>query len=263
MFDFKDAAGDHLVDIDAEAEPLKRAVETLLVEETKLNVTPDGLSTAYVDPANVMMGQTTIPSDVFETYDYQLEDIDDRVVGLSVSRLQSALRPARMRGDDAVSLSLNQRQTDVWVDRAYGDDAESTFHSGFRNIDPESVRQSPDMDLDLETVTIDLNIDQLRDAVHTVAGRFDEMRVQTTDDGLRFGMVEDTEGSEVVVHGDYDGEYGAIYSKDYLTDITDAVKTLQPETVTVELGLDVPLSVEWERADGISGVFMLAPRIQK
>jgi len=40
------------------------------------------------------------------------------------------------------------------------------------------------------------------------------------------------------------------------------VKSLQPDDVTLKLGEEFPLEVQWERDDGVHGVYMLAPRIQ-
>jgi len=262
MFDFKDAAGKQLVEIETDAEPLKRAVDAVLVSEAKLSVGPDGLSTTYVDSANVMMGEINIPADAFETYDHMGDG--STMVGLTVSALSTALRPARMSGDDSVRVNLAERQSDVWVDRAYGDDAESTYHSGFRNLDPDSLRQQPDLsDLaDFETAEIDTTVDQLNDAVQTVASQFDHVEIRTTDDGLRIGCTSDTKGSEVFIRGDYETGFEGYYSQDYLTDITAAVKKLKADSVTIELGVDVPIRVFWERDDGISGQYALAPRIK-
>ena len=53
-----------------ESEKLKETIESVssIVDEAKLNLTPDGLTIRAVDPANVAMVSLTIKSSAFEEF---------------------------------------------------------------------------------------------------------------------------------------------------------------------------------------------------
>jgi len=152
---------------------------------------------------------------------------------------------------------------DTYVDRQYADGVSSTFHNVWKLIDPDSVRQEPDMpDLGDNHQSVDVELQQLHDAVSSVGGPYDHTQFQATDDGLLLSGNDDTSGTEVTIHGDVPDGINAIYSNDYLTDIAGAVKSLQPDNVTLKLGEEFPLKVQWGRDDGVHGVYMLAPFIK-
>jgi len=257
-FNFKDSKGDRLAEIHADSEPLKRALQTIDVAEAKLFIDQSSLSSRWVDPANVYMGEVNIPTDALG---HTVID-GDGVVGMPVGDLEDALQPARLGADDNVQLTINQRQAETWVDRAYGE-GQSTYHDAWRLLDPDSIRQEPDLpELDLPTKTT-LSATQFHDAIHAVAAKHDHIELATTDETLEVRPNKvDTSGREVSIEADPDAEVASIYSKDYLKDIADSLKSADPEHITISLGDEMPIIVTWARADGISGKFMQAPRIQ-
>jgi len=258
-FDFIDSPGDDVAEIEADAETLKRTLNGIVnVDETKIHFAPDCIGTTYVDPANVMMGSLTIPREALDTY----VNYEDAVVATSTTMLDDALRPARVTASDSVALSAREMQMEATVERDYADGSTTTYRNVWKCIDPESVRQEPDIpNLDLQTVDVDVG--QLHDAINVLDTPYSEIHVTSTDDGLVLSGHDDTSGGEVTIHGDYPKAINSIFSVDYLADIADAVKTLQPNDVTLGLGEEIPMKLEWERDDGINGVYMLAPRVQR
>jgi len=257
-FDFIDSPGDDVADIEADAETLKRTLNGIVnVQEAKLHFAPDCIGTTYVDPANVMMGSLTIPREALDTY----VNYTDAVVATNTTMLDDALRPARVTASDSVALSAREMQMEATVERDYADGSTTTYRNVWKCIDPESVRQEPDIpELDLQT--LDVQVSQLHDAINVLDTPYSEIHIKRTDDGLVLSGHDDISGGEVTIHGDYPEGINSIFSVDYLGDIADAVKTLQPEDVTLALGEEMPLKVQWERADGINGTYSLAPRVQ-
>jgi len=257
-FDFVDDAGHEVVDLTADADTLKRALDAIInVDEVKLHFNGGGLSVKYTDPAHVMINQMTVPPEALAEY----ELTDPTTVGTNVDRLMTTLRPARVTANDEIRLNVHTEEMDSYVNRSYGDDAESTYHTQWKLIDPDSIREEPDPpDLDLTEVDVDLT--QLHDAVSSVGGPFDHVRIETIEEGLRISGNDDTHGTEATIHGDIPDGINAIYSSDYLTDIADAVKGLQADSVTLKAGEEFPLVVDWGRDDGVEGTYMLAPRVE-
>jgi len=259
-FDFVDDDGHDVVDLSGEPDTLKRAIDSVLVSEAKLHFDTEGLSTSYVDPANVMMGILNVPTEALDTYDLT----EATTVGVNTDTLSSTLRPARVTQNDDIRLSVMSRQMDTYVSREYAEDVASTFHNRWKLMDPDSLREEPDTESIVDIPeAVDINLDQLHDAVSSVGGPYDHVEFVSVTDGLRIRGHDDTSGSEVLIHGDIPDEIEAKYSADYLTDIANAVKSLQADDVTLKLGEDIPLKVLWERDDGVHGQYMLAPRIQK
>ena len=256
-FDFTDNPGSDLAEIDGPAATIKRAFGSILVDECKINLESDGIHTEWVNPPNVMAGTLTIPDDTLETYDLATEG----QIGLNTGDLSDAIRPARVSADDTVSLSVAQRQIDSWVDREY-DDGAITFHDVWRLIDPDSIREFDGLP-ELDLVEIDLSAKRFTDAVESVGRKYEHIDMVGTDDGLELRGHDDTSGAEATIHTDLPDEFQSIYSKDFLVEIAAAVRSLQPDSITVRIAEEYPLFVDWERPDGVSGTYMLAPRIRK
>jgi len=153
---------------------------------------------------------------------------------------------------------------DSYVQRQYDDDRASTFHNVWKLIDPDSVRAEPDVpDIEESLEIVNIELQQLHDAVSTVGSAYKHTQFQSIDDGLKLTGNDDTSGAAVTIHSDVPDGINSFFSNDYLTDIADAVQSLQPESVTLMLGEEYPMKVEWERDDGVSGMYMLAPRVER
>jgi len=259
-FDFIDTQGDDVAEIEGPADTLKRAFGSIInVGETKLFVDDERLRTQYVNSANVMMGVLNVPAEALETYNVEQES----VVATNIDRLNNSLRPARVTKTDEIRLSIKQRQMDTYVDRQYDDSVSSEFHNVWKLLDPDSVRQEPIIpDLEEHLEVIDVDLQQLHDAVSSVGNPYKHTEFKSTDDGLRLRGNDSTHGTEVTIHGEVPDGIHALYSNDYLTDIADAVKSLQADDVTLKIGEEFPIKVKWARDDGVNGEYMLAPRIQ-
>lgn len=249
--------------------PLLKPI-TALVDEAKLQFDSDGLSVTAVDVANVAMIHLDAPSDAFDTY-----DLDAAVtVGSPVGDLATAVSDARLgkRTDDPVSLRLSQSSTTVDVTREY--DGTTLTQSGEHlNIDPDSIRQEPDVpDLDL-SATATLSPAAFNAAVGHVDAVADHAVVTAADGQLVIAAeTEEATGQygtaaqvDVPVDG-IDEPVRSTFSLDYLTDIARALVDAKVDDVTLRFGDELPLFAEFERtADETTlydGQFMVAPRIR-
>lgn len=266
---------DETVAIETEGRVIRPAlgIPDALVDECRVHAGPDGLSIQAIDPANVAMTSITVHADAFDGYDAP----DEFVTGVNLGTLQSQLRGARMgrSTSDPVALDIDTTRTRLRIEREY-DLATVTRTDAFLNIDPDSVREEPDLpELEYECeATIDTAA--FVDAVAHIDAIGDHMAVRHEDGNLhidesignddeveRAGRVEIPD----VVTSD-DGEpTGSAFSLDYLKDIADALDTALVDEVTLQFGEEIPVRIAFERTDDktvlYEGAFLQAPRIQK
>lgn len=238
-----------------------------LVDEAKIHVTTDGLEIRAVDPANVALVETTLDAEAFDAY--QGAGI---TFGVNLTRLDDVLGVAD--SDALAQLALDVETNKLAIE---SEGLEFTVAC----IDPESIRQEPDMDAPEESdgITTEFVIEgRALDRIETAAGVVDGSSNTTSSSGhvyLRFDP--DTETFTGFAQGDTDdvtvdyeredlvalrraGGADSVYSLDYVSDI---VKPLDAATeVTVHLGEEWPAYVEHEFADGRGWTrYMLAPRV--
>jgi len=230
------------------------AVKTL-VEEAKLHFEEDGVRITAVDPANVGMIDTTLAADGFESFDFA----PGGVIGINISRLRDMLSI----GDsgDLVELELDEETRKLHV-RIDG------FEGTMATIDPDSIRQEPDLpDLDLpaEIVMEGKAIDRGVTAADMVS---DHIALGVDTDAEAFYV--DAEGDTDDVHFELDrddlidltvGDAESLFSLDYLKDMNKAIS--KDAEVTMRLGEEFPVKMHFDFAEGDGNVtYMLAPRIQ-
>jgi len=264
--------GDLLRRIDALLNPL--------ADEYKVRFSrTDGLRVAAVDPANVGMIEFEVPPSAFESYDV---DYDEVVAGLNHADLSAIASYARKgRGDDDGDpitwvYDDETRRFYVQVER---DDL--TRESSFAAIDPDSIRQEPELpDLSLPWET-DLDSGTLRDVTRAANSASCE-HLQIAAEDLSSGVSGD-ETAGVLFYGETDmreevfrpestatwvgdrnaEEVASLYSMDYLRDMAKELHRAKPDSVKVEFGDEFPVKIRFSESDhGISGTFMLAPRIR-
>jgi proliferating cell nuclear antigen len=253
-----------------------------LTDECKLHIhETDGLSVRVVDPANVGMVGFEVPPSGFEAF-----DLDGSItVGLPRLRLSSIARYARKgttakddHGDD-VTLVFDDETHRFYV-HVERDDVGR--YSSFAEIDPDAIREEPDLpaiDLPWET---SLDAKTFRDMMETLH-KDEYSHVQLAAEGLSNGVSGDEtagvrfygsdEKREDVFRPDAtatwtgrgDAEASkSLYSLDYLIKIAKGLHSAKPDAVKVEFGDEFPARINFSESEfGLSGTYMLAPRIKK
>jgi proliferating cell nuclear antigen len=244
---------------------------TPLVNEARVTVDEHGLSTTYVDPANVALGDIHVKPEAFDHYDATGEE----TVGLHVDDFQSLAANARMstRTNDRVDLSIDSDRTLFTVEKEYAGTTVRKTDS-LLNIDPDAIRQDPDLpDFDLPVQTT-VDVPALADVIENLPSNHariarDDGHLYITADG---GDTDLGVSKSMADFGPVDGDdVESTFSLDYLTDIVRALKSAKIDDVQLTLGDHFPLSLAFEHTreddDGaeqtiIEGEYAIAPRIK-
>jgi len=224
-----------------------------LVNECKIHLGEDGIEIRAVGPANVAMVDLALDADAFETY-----AANGGLIGVGLERLSDI---AGMAGSDQlVHLDLNEDTRKLHISI---DGLEYTLAL----IDPESIRQEPDIpDLDLPaTVVLEGRTIARAVTAADMVGDHIELGVKA-EAGVFYADAEgDTDDVHLALAGDdlIDLEAApasSLFSLDYLDDMNTAIP--KAGEVTVDLGEEYPTKLHFDIADGQGAVtFMLAPRI--
>jgi len=225
-----------------------------IVDEAKLTVTPDGITTRAVDPANVAMYDVQLRSGAFESY-----DASEGLLGINLERLDEVLKLAKK--NDLVQMTFDTSTFKLII---HIDGVEFSMAC----IDPDSIRPEPDipeMDLpisftlderqvsrgvkaaDMVSDHIRFRCDETNDTVHIEAeGDTDDVSLELTKDDLE--SITPAEGT-------------ALYSLDYVKDLSREFP--KNDELSLTFGQEFPMMIEYGLADGECEVLaMLAPRIE-
>jgi len=234
----------------------QKLVETFdpLVSEVKMHFNDGGISVRAVDPANVGMIDATLAADAFESYDSP----GAVTQGINLERLDERLGV----GDsgDLANLSLDMETRKLNVDVGH-------ISQAMGLIDPDSVRQEPDLpDLDLPN-TVVLTGDQLETAVDAVGMVSNHVEITADDGDIVFagqGDIDETTvryGAGDCIDSDVTEDVASLFSHEFLEGFVDPM----PADAEVELafGDEFPVWFEWAAVEDCFDVSqMLAPRIQ-
>lgn len=227
-----------------------------LVDETRVQVSDDGLLFMMADPANVGMVRVNVPASAFAGFATHTP----RELGVNLGRLEAMLSVPD--SDDIVTLRIDAETRKLHIETEEG------FEGTMALIDPDSVRESPtlpDLDLPAEIIIEGADLDRARKAADMVS------------DHIEFGVDPDEEVFYARAQGDTDdiemeltrddvvdltaGEASSLFSLDYIKSISGPIGT--GTEVTVELGTEFPVVVQYQLGEGdIHVTNLVAPRIQ-
>ncbi len=225
-----------------------------LVDECKIHLNEEGIAIRAVDPANVGMVDVTLEATAFESY-----EANGGLIGVNLDRLSDIAGMAS--SGDVILLELDEETGKLHIQL---DGLEYTLAL----IDPESIRQEPDIpDLDLPARIV------LEGADINRAVRAADM----VSDHIALGVDEDAETFYVRAEGDTDdvhlslerddlidlsvGPAHSLFSLEYLKDMNAAIDG--DAEVAIDLGEEYPVVIHFRIAEGQGDVtYMLAPRIQ-
>jgi proliferating cell nuclear antigen len=254
--------------------PFFRPIDAL-VDECKLRASAGGLEVTAVDPANVAMVHIEAPAEAFDSYVMD-GDADELVTGVALKDLRRCLSEARMgkRTDDPVEVSIGDGTCTAEVERKY-ERTTVRRYSEFLTMDPDSIRQEPDLpELGLSW-SADLDTDALADAIEASRSVADHVNIAESDGDLVVTGVGDDDLQatrttfEDVAEAVEEAEGGekSAFSLDYLEDMTTGLVNAKVDGVTIRWDQEFPIILEFERTDEddqilYEGQMMTAPRIQ-
>ncbi|MBE0523382.1 MAG: DNA polymerase sliding clamp [Methanosarcinales archaeon] len=237
-----------------ESEKLKETIEAVssIVDEAKINLTPDGLSIRAVDPANVAMVDLTLKPGAFEEF-----TATDGEIGVDLNRLNDILGMAEKA--ETVELELDE-ETHKLVVKMSG----LTYKISL--LDPSSIRKEPKVPkLDLPARIV-LSGAELRRAIKAAEKVSDHMCMGVDEDIFYMEAEGDSDRMRLDIAKDQlisleSGDARALFSLDYLSDMIKSAG--KSNEVTIELGKDYPTMLNFKIAGGNGNVsYLLAPRIE-
>mgnify|MGYP000179115034 CR=1 FL=1 len=230
------------------------AVLEALVDECRFELAAGGLRVRAVDPANVAAVSLDLPADAFERY-----DADGETVGVDVTRLAEVVDLADPGDSVRLVLDAERRRLHVLV-------GELAYTLGL--IDPEAVREPLDpaemeYDCPAELALEGRGISRVVDAAdmvsthltlgvdHEAEAFYAEAAGDTDDVALSFPR------AELAALSPADAE--SLFSLDYLREMAGPIPA--DGEVTVELGTEQPVTLDFAVADGVvTATFLLSPR---
>lgn len=231
------------------------------VDEVRAHFDTKGVHYSVVDPANVAMAKLHAPKGVFESY-----DVDETVVGLNLSSTMQALRAGRKRNGDTITLSYEDMNLSTTVHRDY-DGTAMDLQTNLQTIDPDAIRQEPDIpDLEFD-VSATLNRTLFEDVVDAVDEISEFIRVEDVNGDLLISGESDVSDARGLVNDVVEGKGAdSIYSLDYITNgLIKSLKTVGVDEFQIQLGEEYPMHVKWNKevnGETIEGSYFMAPRIQ-
>jgi proliferating cell nuclear antigen len=249
--------------IETSGRTIRPALEPVaeVVDEARMHVSDWGLYTRAVDPANVGMVSHAIYPNAFDQYECH----EPFTMGLNVNYTTSALTQARLgkRTDDPVTLDMTDSRVGVQIERDG-----LTYSEQWQNIDPDSIRQEPDLNVSEGDAVCEVDPSQLVDAMDYIDQHSDHAKLTTRDGSLLVEGDQDV-GESVVLFDDTDVAESKVsyYSMSYMLGFAKAIKQAKADTVTVSWGDKYPVFMTYRRTDSdenpmYEGQMMLAPRIQ-
>jgi len=258
-------AGDTVAQITTDGSTLKPFFNALrpLIDEAKLHFNGDGLHVTAIDATNVVLIDISLSATAFEEYTLYT---DEFVTEVNIGQTRHLIRRARMNSDDTLTLKVAENQLYATVERGY-DNTNVVTEDAIRTLDPDSIRQELEL-TNLNTHEVNCGFDAFRDGVTHVTELQDDARFSFDSGDLVVSTDTDTAETSVRFEGvvPEDEEAEIILSETYLTDIFDSLKKGKTDDVTVNIGNEVPIFIDFERErDGetiMHGTAVQAPRIQ-
>lgn len=238
--------------------PFKQMLDQV-ADEYKLHFDSHGLNVSVVDPANVQMVDLTLERGAFE--DYLTEGT---TVGINGTAFGSALQHARygISTDDPVVLTADDRHLETETTREFGD-MPATVNERAETIDPDSIRQEPDLpDLEHE---VEVEVDprafiEVIGAMETKSG--DPIKLGTNPESIVFQQEMDLQQRNIEIECDPSNvAEWTMFSPDYMDLVAKMLQVGYIDNLTLKWSEEYPLIAEVEREGIMHGEIMTAPRI--
>ncbi|MFB6147992.1 MAG: hypothetical protein ABEJ66_03840, partial [Candidatus Nanohaloarchaea archaeon] len=195
--------------------------------------------------------------EVFENY-----EIDEETkVGLNLENFYSILR--RANSNDTIVLSMDEDDSKFYIKME--NTSTRNFSLPVLNLSEDDIPDTQNLEF---SVTGELETAVLEDAIKDALVVGDSVRVSADSDGIDLDAEGDQSNVSFHIGSDAEGvleleggEADSMFSLDYLDSMVGAKKL--SDTVTVKLGDDFPMRMEFTVPDKADLSFVLAPRIEE
>jgi proliferating cell nuclear antigen len=238
---------------------LSDAVSALktIVDEAKFRFSEEGLGCRAVDPANVSMSDLHVDAGLFDRY-----QPDDTLVGIDLNTLSDVLGMAQSNDDLIAELNPDTKKLDLAFPG-------SNLNYTLALIDPESIREEPDMpgiDLPSNYVLSGETFSRGLRAADLVSDHLSIVGVSGSK--MRFQADGDTDSTELTLDSDSliesqlegDAPVSSMFSLGYLNDMTSPIPN--DAAVRLRLGDELPIRFRYSFESDVDVKALIAPRIQ-
>jgi len=236
------------------SEVLKGVIDVTspLVSEAKFNIDSKGISLRAVDPAHVAMINLKIDNKAFEEY-----KADDMELGIDMDKLAGIMRLSS--SGDIVSLEHDEKANRLIIKIG-------NLVRKMALIDTAGMPDPKMPTLDLPAKVI-LKASELNRGVRASEAVSDHLAISVTKDNFELFAEGDTDTvnlklpKDLLVEMTVPDKCKSLFSIDYFSNMIKSVKG--GESITIQIGNDNPVKVEFDIADSKGHVkYLLAPRIE-
>ncbi|HLE97580.1 MAG TPA: proliferating cell nuclear antigen (pcna) [Candidatus Thermoplasmatota archaeon] len=236
------------------ADVLKKVYDatSMLVDEVKFKITPDGMTLKAVDPAHVAMVDLSLRKGAFLEY-----KADEMELGVDLDKFGEVLKLAT--GDDEVDISYDQENHRLVLKIGNITRRMSLVDTGGM-ADPKV----PKLDL---PCTVTIRPEELERGIKASEAVSDHVALVADPDGFELVAEGDADNVNLKLHKSMlpalkcTGKVKSLFSLDYFANMIKASKG--SDGVHLNLGSDYPVKIEFDIAGGNGHVtYLLAPRIE-
>jgi len=227
-----------------------------LISEGIFQLEDDGVKLVAADPAMVALVNFKLEKDVFE--DYQLDE--ETKIGLNLENLYSILR--RANSDDKIILEVKD-DSKFYITIENGSTRE--FSLPILNLSEDDIPSTEDLEY---SMSAELETAVLESAVKDALVVGDSVVISADSEGIYIEAEGDQSNVDFTIDKDAagvlefsGGEARSMFSLDYLNNMIGAKKL--SDNVTIKLGDDFPMRLNFEVPEKARLSFVLAPRIEE
>jgi len=237
-----------------DASILRDCVDAVLavVDEARLKIGEEAWKVRAVDPANVALVDLELKREAFGEYNAESEREGEKVVGVPFDKLREVLRFAV--GD--VSINIDNDKIGL---------QSSAYAYTLTLLDPSSLRGEPKIpELEFSTRVV-VDADDFKKVLKAAEKISDQIAIGVQNESFFVEAEGDMETMRYSLHKDEvmhlsGSDCRSLFSLEYLAAMA---KGISSETLTLFIGTDYPLKMEFEIAEGFGKViYLLAPRIE-
>ena len=224
---------------------------SIIVGEGKFRVSQNGISMKSVDPTHVAMVDLELDRSAFETF-----EVTDLELGVDIEKLKNVLKLASP--SDVVTLYLDEETNRLVLNM--GNLVRSMSMLDTRHMTDPKI---PDMELPASVV---MDGEELDRGIRAAENISDHVIISTDSESFELQAEGDTDAVDLKIPRDLlldlkcDKEVKSIFALSYFSNMIRAAKA--SKVVKIGLGVDYPVKIEFDIADGKGHVlYLLAPRI--
>lgn len=227
-----------------------------LISEGIFQLEDDGVRLVAADPAMVALVNFKLEKDVFESYDLD----EETKVGLNLENLYSILR--RANSDDKIILEArDDSKFYITIENA----STREFSLPILNLSEDDIPSTEDLEYN---VSAELETAVLESAVKDALVVGDSVVIRSDNNGIYIEAEGDQSNVDFQIDKDAPGvlefnggDARSMFSLDYLNNMVGAKKL--SDNVTIKLGDDFPMRLDFEVPEKARLSFVLAPRIEE